>query len=116
MIDESHPHQVRSCVLIPLTVLACTTLLYSGITVKFSQDKYMFDESAGTVSLKVIIDSTSERRYPISLRYKVFVSDKFAPNQGLYGLCMYMYVKIVGDLANMPYWQTVNLVNKFYIQ
>jgi len=65
---------------------------FSGITVQFSQEEYIFDESAGIVTLKVIIKSSSKRMHPISFKYRVFVSDKFAPNPGLYWLYPHLQV------------------------
>jgi len=56
----------------------------SGITVKFSQEEYMVDEYAGSVSLQVMISNAGERKHSISFRYKVFVSDnKFSHKSGL---------------------------------
>jgi len=53
--------------------------------VHFSQEEYMVNESAGYITLKVII---SGRIYlPISFNYKVFVSNtEFKPNPGLYSV------------------------------
>ena len=52
----------------------------------------MVDESAGYISLKVII--IGQRYLPISFNYKVFVSNtKFQPYPGLYSiLCTVQYV------------------------
>ena len=50
-----------------------------GIYVRFSQDKYIVDESAGYVTLKVIV---SKKTIPISVNVKIFVSSKFQPKAG----------------------------------
>ena len=53
--------------------------------VQFSQGEYMVDESAGYVTLKVII--SGKRYLPISFNYKVFVSNtEFQPYPGLYSI------------------------------
>ena len=78
-------HKVRSCCF-PLSCIYTYTYTYihTGDTVvQFSQEEYMVDETAGYVSLKVII--IGQRYLPISFKYKVFVSNtEFQPYPGLY--------------------------------
>ena len=53
-----------------------------NIMVQFSQGEYMVDESAGYVSLKVIL--SGQRYIPISFNYRVFVSN--TEFKGLYNI------------------------------
>lgn len=52
----------------------------TGIYARFSQERYVVDESAGYVTLRVTV--SGHRVSAISINVKVFVSSKFQPKAG----------------------------------
>ena len=63
--------------MVTIDIQYCTADIY----VQFSQKLYVVDESAGYATVKVMVNGF--RALPISVKVKIFVSNKFQPKTGM---------------------------------